>query len=118
MSDPVDAGSPLLHMPKSVIAAVWLLSAIAACERRPTTPSIARAAEAFQPYLTTDLTPAFARARFGTPDEQTGSGLRIYVYRLEAGKQLWLGFPGDAPIVYAKVKAADGTVIDLPLRSP
>jgi hypothetical protein len=104
-------------MRKSVIAAFWLLGAIAACERRPTTSSMARAAEAFQPYLTTDLTPASARARFGTPDEEAGSGLRIYIYRLEDGKQLWLGFPGDAPIVYAKVKGADGSVTDLPLRS-
>ncbi|MSO56960.1 MAG: hypothetical protein EXQ55_08585 [Acidobacteria bacterium] len=80
-------------MRTSVIAALGLLSALAACERRPTTPAIVRAAEAFQPYLTADLTPASVRTRFGPPHEQAGSGLRIYIYRLEDGKQLWLRSP-------------------------
>jgi hypothetical protein len=65
--------------------------------------------------LTGRLTPAVARAQFGPPDEETGSGLRIYIYRLADGRRLWLGFPGDAPIVYAKVQAIDGAMSDLPL---
>ena len=103
---------------KFVIVPVVLLSALAACEQRQASPISPRTTDAFQPHLTADLTPAAARARFGPPDEETGSGLRIYVYRLEGAKQLWLGFPGDAPIIYAKVKTLDGAVTDLPLQRP
>ena len=75
-----------------------------------------RRLEDFTPLLTVDLTPALARERFGAPAEETGSGLRIYIYRLADSREIWLGFPGDRPIVYAKLRAADGSTTDLPLR--
>ena len=62
------------------------------------------------------LTPIAAKARLGKPDKITGSGLLIYVYVLGDGREVWMGFPGYAPIMYAKVKAKDGSVMDLKLR--
>ena len=70
----------------------------------------------FEPHLTRDLTPARARALFGTPSQEAGSGLMIYVYELEDERELWLGFPGEAPIAYAKVRSADGSARDVTLR--
>lgn len=67
------------------------------------------------PRLSRSLTPAKAEAMFGKPDQTTGSGLIIYVYRVEAGKLVYLGFPGFAPIMYAKLLDANGASQDLPL---
>jgi hypothetical protein len=78
-------------------------------------PPDGRTLTAFQPYLTRTLTPVIARAQFGAPDVETGSGLRIYKYRLDAGRTLWLWFPGDEPIVGARLEATDGTFTDLTL---
>ena len=99
-----------------IAALSFLMFAVPACDRPDTSPGQARNLQDFQPHLTVRLTPALARAQFGPPDEETGSGLRIYIYRLDDGRRLWLGFPGDAPILYAKVEARDGAISDLPLR--
>ena len=82
----------------------------------PTSSRDERTLAAFQPYLTRTLTPAAARAQFGAPDEITGSGLLIYKYRLSDGRTLWLAFPGEAAITYAKLQAKDGTMTDLTLQ--
>ena len=95
---------------------VALCIALGACEQQPTSPVRARTIDAFEPHLTAGLTPADARRLFGAPDEETGSGLRIYIYQLEGNRELWLGFPGDAPITYAHLKTADGAITDLVLR--
>src|SRR6185503_15539447 len=92
------------------------LAIIAGCQRSPSSGDRGRTLDDFEPHLTRRLTPALARAAFGSPDEETGSGLRIYIYRLREGDRLWLGFPGDRPIVYAKLQTGDGSVLDLPLR--
>ena len=92
------------------------LAIIAGCQRTPSSGDRGRTLDDFEPQLTRRLTPALARAAFGSPDEQTGSGLRIYIYRLREGDRLWLGFPGDAPIVYARLQTGDGHIRDLPLR--
>lgn len=99
-----------------ITALAGLMLAAPACGGADTAPSQARTLAAFQPHLTMRLTPALARTQFGAPDEETGSGLRIYIYRLDDGRRLWLGFPGDAPIVYARIEAVDGAVSDLTLQ--
>jgi len=86
------------------------------CGGTPTSSRDDRTLAAFAPYLTRALTPAATRDTFGAPDEQTGSGLRIYKYRIDAGRTLWLAFPGDAPITYARLEAKDGTLSDIVLR--
>jgi hypothetical protein len=75
-----------------------------------------RSLAAFQAKLDKKLTPALAEKRFGNPDSVTGSGLLIYVYKLEDGRELLLGFPGFEPITYAKVKATDESITDLLLK--
>ena len=98
------------------LALALSLSAVAiGCGDTPVQPGQPRALATFTPSLNTALTPSSARAIFGAPDEQQGSGLIIYVYRLADGRRLFLGFPGEAPIVYAKIVGQDGTVTDLPL---
>jgi hypothetical protein len=87
-----------------------------ACSRTPTSSRDERPLSAFQPYLTRTLTPTSARTRFGSPDEVTGSGLIIYKYRVDGGRTLWLGFPGEAAIVYARLESKDGAFSDLPLE--
>ena len=87
-----------------------------ACTRTPTSSRDERTLSDFQPYLTRTLTPSSTRTRFGSPDEVTGSGLIIYKYRVDAGRTLWLGFPGEAAIVYARLESKDGTFTDLALQ--
>ena len=107
-------------MRRSVLALALCVAPVAlvGCNRAPV--EAARQAgpklDDFTPFLTRDLTPTLARQRFGAPSQETGSGLRIFVYRLSDGRELWLGFPGDAPITYAKVRSPDGSSVDLPLR--
>ena len=104
---------------KRLALALCLVIATAAsesCARTGTTAPDDRSLDAFQPHLRRSLTPSGARDWFGPPDEEMGSGLRIYVYRLDAGRTLSLGFPGDAPITYATVQEPDGTMSDVLLR--
>jgi hypothetical protein len=105
-------------MTRHLIRALTLsiCAASAACSEPPTAPT-ARALGAFVPFLHAGLTPASTQSTFGAPDERQGSGLIIYVYRLTDGRRLQLGFPGEAPITYAKVVNPDATVTDLALPS-
>jgi hypothetical protein len=75
-----------------------------------------RTLETLRPLLTRDLTPETARRRLGEPDEVLGSGLLIFRYRVEGGRSVLLGFPGDAPLLYAKLDDGHGTITGLPLR--
>jgi hypothetical protein len=67
------------------------------------------------PRLSRSLTPAIAEATFGKPDESVGSGLIIYVYHVEAGKSVYLSFPGFARITDARLQDANGASQELPL---
>jgi hypothetical protein len=90
------------------------------CGGKSSAPTSAQQSErplsAFQPYLTRTLTPSAARAQFGAPNEVTGSGLIIYKYRVEGGQMLWLGFPGQAAISYAKLQSRDGQFTEIALQ--
>ena len=100
-----------------VLLFLTLAAAVAGCRAdtmRKAEPT--RSLASVEPLLTRDLTPATARARIGAPDEETGSGLIIYKYRLAGNETLWLGFPGYAAITYAQVERADGTRSTLSLR--
>lgn len=98
-------------------ALVSLLLGAAACDAdEQGAPAPARTFDAFAPLLTRDLTPSLARRRLGAPDVETGSGLMIYGYRLDDGRTLWLGFPGERPILYAQLEETEGSRRVLPLR--
>jgi hypothetical protein len=74
-----------------------------------------RALADFLAELDKSLTPGKAEEKFGKPDRITGSGLFIYKYTLDDGRELSLGFPGMGPITYAIVVAKDGSVTKLEL---
>jgi hypothetical protein len=68
------------------------------------------------PYITKSLTPALTEERFGLPNQAQGSGVIIFVYNVEDGKKVSLGFPGYAPISFAKLQDRNGTTLqDLPI---
>jgi len=66
--------------------------------------------------LDKSLTPAKAETVLGKPDGITGSGLIIYVYDLDDGTKIRLGFPGFRPITYAHHVQKDGKFLELPLK--
>jgi len=98
--------------------AIGTIAPIAACNDTsdPAAAPAPRTVASMVPRITRSLTPAAAEERFGKPDEITGSGLLIYVYRVEEGKKIHLGFPGFAPIIYATVVDASGGSQALTLR--
>ena len=99
------------------VAVVSMLFGAAACDSGSAgAPAPARTFDAFAPLLTRDLTPSLARRRLGAPDVETGSGLIIYGYTLDDGRTLWLGFPGERPILYAQLEESEGSRRVLPLR--
>lgn len=102
------------RLTETVIVGVLAVSALAGCGRS-TSPATEATLSSFTPHLTRTLTPSAAIARFGAPDREAGSGLRIFQYDLEGTDELWLGFPGEAPIVYARLQRANGTSVELPL---
>jgi hypothetical protein len=69
--------------------------------------------EDFKRQLTRDLTPQSAEKVFGKPDDITGSGLIIYIYKLADGSEVWLGFPGFDKITYAWQKLPNGSTINI-----
>jgi hypothetical protein len=106
--------------PRSLVLALTLgvAAPIAACNGSadPTSSAESRTVASMLPKLSRSLTPAAAEAAFGKPDETLGSGLIIYMYRAEAGRKVFLGFPGFAPILYARAVDATGGATDLPLQ--
>jgi hypothetical protein len=95
---------------------------LAGCSRNSTDPVAASGlvtgpltVASMLPRLSRSLTPARAEAVFGKPDQITGSGLLIFVYKVEMGKLVYLGFPGFAPITYARLLDANGASQELPL---
>ena len=95
----------------SVLIAAVSLAACGGPATEPDLPTLT----AMERQLSRSLTPSLAEQRFGPPDQVTGSGLLVYVYPVEAGHSVYLGFPGHAPILYAKLRSPDGLFRDLPL---
>ncbi|MBD0334447.1 MAG: hypothetical protein ICV62_03065 [Cyanobacteria bacterium Co-bin13] len=96
----------------SLSALVLLTAGKPASTLEPELPAL----EAMLPELTRSLTPSAAEQAFGPPDQITGSGLIIYIYHVEQAHQVYLGFPGYAPITYAKLLTPSGELIEMPLR--
>ena len=109
-------------LPRLRSTALALTLLVAACSNGapiPVDPVVVtgqRTVASMLPKLSRSLTPAIAETTFGKPDETTGSGLLIYVYHAEAGKRVFLSFPGFAPIMSARVQESTGASQELPLR--
>ena len=74
-----------------------------------------RTLDSMLPYLYKSLTPTSAEQRFGLPNAREGSAMIIMIYNVEDGKKVSLGFPGEAPITFARVADRNGVTKDLPL---
>ena len=47
--------------------------------------------------------------KFGEPDEDKGSGIHIYVYKLQDGTEIWIGYTDR--IMYARHMNTNGQVL-------
>ncbi len=69
------------------------------------------------PYLTKSLTAPKAELTFGTPDAASGSGLILFVYNVEDGKKVNLGFPSPTePISFASLQDKNGGTTPITLK--
>jgi hypothetical protein len=78
------------------------------------TPGTERSLAAFEEALATEE-PSFLQLcqQVGRPDWQTGSGLIIFIYELDDGSEVWLGFGGLESLNYAIQVLRDGQKVDL-----
>jgi hypothetical protein len=79
-------------------------------------PRPKRTLQHFQQTLDKTFTPAKTVAIFGEPDVKTGSGLIIYLYDLDDGTRIRLGYGGYQPILYAHHIQKDGKVVVIPVK--
>jgi len=47
--------------------------------------------------------------KFGQPDEDKGSGIHIYVYKLQDGTEVWIGYTDR--IMYARHMSSNGQLL-------
>ena len=47
--------------------------------------------------------------KFGQPDEDKGSGIHIYVYKLQDGTEVWIGYADR--IMYARHMSSNGQLL-------
>jgi hypothetical protein len=69
------------------------------------------------PYLTKSLTAPAAELTFGRPDAASGSGLILFVYNVENGQKVNLGFPSPTePISFASLQDKNGGTTPITLK--
>ena len=69
------------------------------------------------PYLTKSLTAPAAELTFGRPDAASGSGLILFIYNVEDGKKVNLGFPSPTdPISFASLQDKNGGTTPIELK--
>lgn len=91
------------------------LAVSAGCGSEPA-GSATRTLKDFEPHLTATLTPTMAVEKFGKPDSEIRADKWVFIYRLAERRRLLLSFPGEAPIIFARVEDAGGLATELPLR--
>lgn len=76
-----------------------------------------RTLASMMPYLTKSLTAPAAELTFGRPDAAGGSGLILFIYNVENGQKVNLGFPSPtAPISFASLQDKNGGTTPIPLK--
>jgi hypothetical protein len=76
-----------------------------------------RTLASMMPYLTKSLTAPQAELTFGRPDAASGSGLVLFIYNVEDGKKVNLGFPSPTdPISFASVQDKNGGTTPITLK--
>ena len=69
------------------------------------------------PYLTKSLTAPQAELTFGRPDAASAGGLILFIYNVEDGKKVNLGFPNPTdPISFASVQDKNGGTTPIQLK--
>jgi hypothetical protein len=99
-----------------LLVLIAIATTVSACGGAPASSRPARELSVFQPHLLASLTPTIAIEKFGPPDSEMRSDKRVLVYRLTNNRRLLLSFPGEAPIIFARVEDAGGLTTELPLR--
>lgn len=76
-----------------------------------------RTLASMMPYLTKSLTAPAAELTFGRPDAASGSGLILFIYNVEDGKKVNLGFPSPTqPITFASLQDKNGGTTPIVLK--
>jgi hypothetical protein len=60
-----------------------------------------RSVESFR-FIGSSITMQQVRAKLGAPDQDVGSGLYVYVYRLNDGSDVLIGSPDGSRILYVR----------------
>lgn len=66
--------------------------------------------EYFKQHLHVDMKYDELKTRFGSPDNDLGSGIHIYVYNLDDGTKVVIGFTDK--ILYARHVASDDQLLE------
>jgi hypothetical protein len=91
--------------------------AILSCGYQGSPPKPERTVAALTARLTAGMTRKQADSQLGAPDSATGGGLLLlYHYAADSGRDLVLAFPGDGPLVYARIRDRDGNLREIPVR--
>jgi len=85
-------------------------------EGTPTNVLVNNTVATMQPYITQSLTPQAAIDRFGSPNSRSSAGEVVYVYNVENGQKVSLGFPSlIGTIVFARLTDMTGVSTNLPI---
>ena len=68
-----------------------------------------RSFEYFNKHLKANMKYTDIEQTFGKPDEDKGSGIHIYVYKLKDGSAIWIGYTDK--ILYAKQMDRKGKLV-------
>ena len=75
-----------------------------------------RTYESMRPHIKKSLTAPQAELTFGPPDAGSGGSLVLFIYNVEDGKKVNLGFPNPTdPISYASLQDKNGGTTPIPL---
>jgi len=89
---------------------------LGACEsnKLQVTRDVNATAESFKLVLKKGMSFQEVKRNFGNPVKDVGSGLHIFVYEIDNGLSVWLGFADLNALMYAKVVNKKGdTLSDL-----
>ena len=68
-----------------------------------------RTFEYFNTHLKSQMKFNDIKETFGEPDEDKGSGIHMYVYKLKDGTSIWIGYTDK--ILYARHRGINGEVL-------
>jgi len=75
----------------------------------PQTGSVERTLSSMLPFITKSLTAPQAELTFGKPDAAASSGSILFIYNVENGQKVNLGFPNPTdPITFANLQDKNG----------